>query len=484
MNTAPSNIDFGGGTSTSIYSPTALIIILIAGILVCLLPRNRVIIPFFLAAILIPMDQVLLVGPYHFPLLRILALFGLSRVLWRKFTRGDDVFSGGMNGIDIAMIVLTFFTGLDGVLLWRVWGEFVFQVGTLLTPVGVYFLLRSLIRDEEDVRRTLRVWAWAAVVVAADMVFEHLIGQNPIHAALGGAHAFLGNVSERNGSLRASGTFDHPILAGAFGGMSVPLFVGLWWSSKKDRAVAAMGFAAAAVIPLLTSSSTALMGLVAAIIGLCFWGLRRSMRAVRWGIVGVLLADQLRFQSNFWHLINDIDLTGSSSSWHRFMLVDECIKHFFDWFLIGTRDYASWGWQMWDLSNEYVLTADRSGLIPLLALITILVLGFKYLARARVAAETAGNEKLALLTWALGASLFANLIAFIGIDYFDQTMVAWYAVLALICAVTSPPVRVGAEKSTVAVAKPGFLLKPSLASGSMRDLRSAPRMKPGLQSKN
>jgi len=117
-------------------------------------------------------------------------------------------------------------------------------VGTLLTPVGVYFLLRSLIRDEEDVRRTLRVWAWAAVVVAADMVFEHLIGQNPIHAALGGAHAFLGNVSERNGSLRASGTFDHPILAGAFGGMSVPLFVGLWWSSKKDRAVAAMGLLA------------------------------------------------------------------------------------------------------------------------------------------------------------------------------------------------------------------------------------------------
>jgi hypothetical protein len=32
----------------------------------------------------------------------------------------------------------------------------------------------------------------------------------------------------------------------------------------------------------------------------------------------------------------------------------------------------------------------------------------------------------------MGAALFANVVAFFGISYFDQTMVAWYGLLAMI----------------------------------------------------
>ena len=38
--------------------------------------------------------------------------------------------------------------------------------------------------------------------------------------------------------------------------------------------------------------------------------------------------------------------------------------------------------------------------------------------------------------WALGSALFANMVAFLGISYFDQTMVAWYGLLAMISAAT------------------------------------------------
>jgi hypothetical protein len=110
--------------------------------------------------------------------------------------------------------------------------------------------------------------------------------------------------------------------------------------------------------------------------------------------------------------------------------VNQCILHFWDWALVGSKNYGFWGWDMWDLSNQYVAIADPSGLIPLLCFLAIIVFGFKYLGRARRA--SAGDKRQAWFIWALGASLFANVVAFFGISYFDQTIVVWYALLAMI----------------------------------------------------
>jgi hypothetical protein len=85
---------------------------------------------------------------------------------------------------------------------------------------------------------------------------------------------------------------------------------------------------------------------------------------------------------------------------------------------------------MWDLSDQYVWTADTAGLIPLLVFLAIIVYGFKYVGNARRAAV--GDRRRELLIWALGGSLVANVVAFFGIDYFDQTIVAWYSLLAMI----------------------------------------------------
>ena len=52
--------------------------------------------------------------------------------------------------------------------------------------------------------------------------------------------------------------------------------------------------------------------------------------------------------------------------------------------------------------------------------------------KARLALK--GDLQKQFFTWALGASMFANVVAYFGISYFDQTIVAWYALLAMICA--------------------------------------------------
>ncbi len=102
-------------------------------------------------------------------------------------------------------------------------------------------------------------------------------------------------------------------------------------------------------------------------------------------------------------------------------LVDQCIRHFWDWALIGTKNFGSWGWDMWDLSNQYVGTADTVGLIPFIAFLAILVYGFKYVGTARKTCES--DRKQELFVWAIGASLFANVVAYMGIGYLDQIIV-------------------------------------------------------------
>jgi len=431
----PENLSFGGGTTQTFLSPVVLVAMIIAGLMICFATRRKALAAFLAAAILIPPDQVLLIAGMHFPMTRILAIFGLIRVLRSKFSGKATIFSGGVNGIDKALIVLSLFMLINGVLLWRSSAQLVFQLGILLTAFGSYFLLRFLVRDEADVVQAIRVLAVVAAMVAVVMLGEQLTGRNLLYSTLGGARADeLGSVAVRDDHMRAAGSFAHPILAGTFGGMLFPLFVGMWWRNRKDLKYAALGIVAATVISFSASSSTALIGLLGGIVGLCFWPLRLQMRLIRWGIVITLVCLHLYMKSPVWHLVSDIDFTGSSSSYHRYQLINQCILHFQDWALVGTKDFASWGWDMWDLSNQYVAIADTTGLIPLLSFLAILVFAFGYLGKARL---SAADPKQKFFIWALGASLFANVVAFFGISYFDQTMLVWYALLVMISAATS-----------------------------------------------
>lgn len=445
----PQNIRFGGGVERTFLNPIVLVAIVIAGVLICVSGRRKALAAFLTAGVLIPSDQILYLGAIHFPMLRILAFFTLGRICWAKLSGRGRVFEGGINGIDKAMMVMGLFTLINGLLLWRVWAELVFQLGSLSTILGVYFSLRFLIQDFEDVKHGIRVLVGVTAVIALIMAYEHLTGVNLVYTTLGGARAsVLGSSINRDDHLRAAGVFGHPILAGTFGGIVLPLFVGLGLAGKKDRKYAALGIAASTVMSFAASSSTALFGFLAGIIGLCFWPFRRRMRIIRWGIIGTLVALHLYMRSPVWHLISDIDLTGNSSSYHRYQLINQSIVHFSDWVLVGTKSYASWGWDMWDLCNQYVAIADQSGLVPLLSFLTVIILAFKYLGKARRSAE---DKQQRLFIWALSASVFANVVAFFGVSYFDQTIVAWYALLAMIHATV---VSVRKERREGALSEP------------------------------
>ncbi len=427
----PQHLHFGGGAAASFANPLILLLVLVVGVLILVWPRSRVIAPFLAASILIPLDQVLVVGGLHFPMLRVLALFGIARLVKDKSSSKSRIFSGGMNGIDWAVILFTLATAVAGVLLFQQSAAFIFQLGNIYTAFGIYFLLRFLIRSEADIVGMVRALAYVAAAIAVIMTWETVTGHNP-YAWLGGARASMyANVAARDDRFRAQGPFGHSILAGTFGAILVPMFVMLWQTGRKNRLLAAVGMVAATVITLTSNSSTPILAYAGGVMALCLWPIRNWMRIVRWGVVVTVVGLHLVMKAPVWHLISRIDISGGSSGYHRFMLIDQCIRHFGDWWLIGVKSTYDWGWDMWDTANQYVGICDSSGLLPFILFLAILVYGFKYLGKSRRLAE---NRKQQMFFWALGAALFANVVAFVGISYWDQTQVLWYALLAAICA--------------------------------------------------
>jgi len=203
------------------------------------------------------------------------------------------------------------------------------------------------------------------------------------------------------------------------------------------------------------------------------------MRIIRWGIVIVLVTLHLVMKAPVWHLISRIDLSGGSTSWHRYFLIDTCIGHFSNWWLIGTKDNASWGWGMWDTANQYVANAYSAGILGVICLVAILVYGYKYVGWARQAIT---EKKEQLFLWALGASLFAYTMAFIGVSLWDQSILEWYMLLAMIGAVAVPLLQTAKNPApenagpAIPLAAPNF--EPAYQGWSSRQLRD-PKLKRG-----
>lgn len=153
-----------------------------------------------------------------------------------------------------------------------------------------------------------------------------------------------------------------------------------------------------------------------------------------------------------WALIQRISIFGGNSGYHRYELINQAILHFGEWFMFGTKNPSSWGYEMGDVSNAYVSAAVEGGFLTLICFLAIFWQCFRYIGLARQAAEQQNDRKLELEIWAFGAALMAILTAYFGITYFDQSIVIWYSLLAMIGAITSTALaRVPAQKTAAPV---------------------------------
>ena len=277
--------------------------VLLAAALIFFLRRRHVIIPFLSAGLLLPIDQLVVLGPFHFQMLRVLILLGWIRVLINRLTSKRPLLSTRLNTLDKLVILFALVDALDYVLLWQGSAEaFVNRCGILYTVLGIYFPFRILIRNEEDVVSAIKVLACVSAVVAVVMMIEQATRRNP-YAFLGGARASTREaLMARAEKFRATGPFGHPNSAGTFGGVSLPLFVGLWVRRQREHLWAAIGVVSATLIVFASASSTPIMAYVSGIVAVGLWRVRKDMRVIRWGVMASLVALHLVMKAPVWSL--------------------------------------------------------------------------------------------------------------------------------------------------------------------------------------
>jgi hypothetical protein len=352
-------------------------------------------------------------------------LAGWLRILIRR------EFKGVAWGRQDTLLLLWAFTSVAAyTILLHTTDAFVNRLGVIYNSAGAYYLTRCLIRDVNDVKRLCKMCAVALAPVALSMFNEFRTGWNLFSILRG-----VPEMSEvREGLVRCQGPLRHPILAGTFGATWIPLFVGLWWQGRGNRLLAIVGFVAASSMVILSGSSGPILTLCLGMLSLSLWKFAKRMRVVRWVIVLVLLTLQVVMNDPVWYIFARVNIISGSTGWHRAYLIDQTVKHFFEWWLIGTplERVEAWGVFAGDVTNQYVLEGLCGGLVTLVLFIWIIFVAFKTIGVSSSRAKGSGNKLVSLLIWSAGASTVAHVAAFFSVSYFDQNLFNWYALLAIV----------------------------------------------------
>lgn len=407
--------------NTTFVNEVGVAFALLMCLLLLVLPRRLALLPVLAMVCYMTMGQRVLIFGLNFTMIRILLLFGLTRVLMRGELR-----IGPLNKVDKLLMWWVLSSIVTYTLLWQTGDAFVNRLGLAYDALGLYFLFRVLLRGVDDMRAALRQFAWLVIPLALSMLFEKSTGRNPF-ATLGGIPP---ETLVREGVLRCQGPFGHPILAGAFGSALIPLFVGLW-QQKTNRRLAFVALLSAGTITATAGSSGPLVAAVAGVVALWLWPLRQQMRAVRWTIWLSIIGLHLVMNAPVWFLLARVGIFGGSTGYHRAILIDHAVHNLPEWWALGTHSTAHWGYYMFDVTNQYVLVGVRGGLITLVLYVMVIVSCFSAAGRA-VAEWGVENVPAQKLAWALGSSLVVHAVNYLSVPYFDQNIVNWYLLLAML----------------------------------------------------
>jgi hypothetical protein len=391
-------------------------------------PRKFAMLPMIASVCFVPLGEQNLIVGLNFNSMRIVILFGWISL----FSRGELSSSIGFNIIDKLIITYVCVGFIAYNLLWQTSGAFVNQLGFLYNVVGTYFLCRFLIKDTEDIERTIKLLALCLIPLAVFMVVEMFTGRN-MFASLGG----VPEVSAiRDGYVRAQGPFQHTILAGTVGAVSMPLFVSMLAKEAFRKFWLIAGIVASTAIVLASHSSGPLLAYVAALIGLLSWICKGYMRVIRWGILLSLVSLHLVMNAPVWHLLSRIGGLTGGGGWHRAYLIDQAISHFNDWWLIGIKQTGDWmPYQLEidptlsDITNHYIAQGVSGGLPKMLLFIAIIVICFKTVGQNMRISERK-RSFLPFQAWGIGVCLLSHVVSFVSVSYFDQLNVFWYMLLA------------------------------------------------------
>ena len=296
---------------------------------------------------------------------------------------------------------------------------------------GAYLYVRAFLRNYEDFIRFLKILAVMLLPLALLVLVEKTMFRN-IYYLL--ARIDL-DVAVREGRVRASGSFGHPILMGTFGATSSLLLVALY---RLDARHFKAGIIACGLIVFCSASSSPIISLFSGMLVIGLWRYRTSVGWIRRLVLCGVVVLHLIMQAPVWYLIARIDLAGGSTGWHRAELITAAVNHFGEWWLTGT-DYTrhwmpygvEWSGDHIDITNFFIRMGVTGGLLLLVLFVAIILAAFNMLgARMKILRKTRDTSEFTL--WCVGATLFAHCFSFISVSYFDQSFVLFGFILGVV----------------------------------------------------
>ena len=408
----------------TVLTPLAILILLLGLTFLFILPRDRFLFPFLIVSIFVSMQQRIVVGGADFTFLRIMVLAGLFRSLLR-----NELLTIKFNTIDKLFICWVISRVITYTILWQTPGAFVNRVGNSIDSMGVYFLIRTMIKKPSDVERIIKWFAVLCLPLALSMLYEWNTSRN-LFSLFGGVPDFT---FVRDGRLRCQGPFQHPILAGSFGASLAPVFL-VQLLNKKDLKYSAVGLVSSGIITFTSSSSGPVLTFLAGMGGLSFWFFREHIQLIRWCVVLGIMGLHLVMTGPVWSILMRLKVFSSSTGYHRYNLIDQFIKRVGEWFLVGvhtTEHWGHYGLNLADVTNHYIRIAVDGGFISLLFFTLALFKCFRHVGLAYERLK--GNLRQQLFIWSIGAALFSHAASFMGVSYFDQILVNFFS----ICAITA-----------------------------------------------
>jgi hypothetical protein len=205
-----------------------------------------------------------------------------------------------------------------------------------------------------------------------------------------------------------------------------------------------------------------MLSLLAVMVGFGLWFFRTQMRLFRWGLLLLLVSLELVMEADVWWVIARLSNLVGGTGWHRSFLIDQAIKHFDEWWLVGSAYTAHWASagqvlvadrNNMDITNHYVFEGLGGGIWKLGLFIAMIVKGFKTVG-ALVKPKAGLPWTRRMFIWSMGVCLGAHCVSFLSISYFDQIVVMWYWLLAIFSMLSTQGSAVAVAKRARQVASP------------------------------
>jgi len=409
-------------------NPSTLVVVCGLSAAALFIPRKKVYIPLLLSACFLAVEDGIDIAGMYFPGYRLVLIAALIRILVRREITFKD-----HTGILRIIVIWAIYSLFAYTVLYGSFSAFIMQGRKALDAIGLFLIFHSTVKDIDDVHDILAFYTLLVIPIALAMLYESRTGVS-VFSILGDAPKLS---SFRGEDVRAQGPFRHAILAGAFGATSMSIIVSCFWNPKIPKWRVVGGLMAATAITITSHSSGGLIVYVVCLAGLSIWKYRTNMRLFRWMVVAILGFLIVIMNAPIWFIFARLSGIFGGTGWHRAELLNGAFgRYFSEWWLIGTTYTRHWmpygvpsSPSHSDITNQFLAVGVDGGFLSMLLFIWIIVLSFK---RVGYALAKAGDSLETRTIWALGVSLAGHTAAFMSVPYFDQIVVHWYLLLAMI----------------------------------------------------